>query len=43
MDLVYGLELAMASSSTSESGGLLVSSTVQSTKMLRDSIQTTEK
>jgi len=43
VDLVYGLELAMASSSTSESDSLPVSSAVQSTKVLRDPIQTTEK
>jgi len=42
VDLVYGL-VAMSSSSTSESDSLLVSNAVQSTKVLREPIQTTEK
>ena len=42
MELVYGL-VAMASSSTSESDSLPVSSEVQSTKVLQEPIQTAEK
>ena len=39
----YGLELALASSSTSESDSLPVSSAVQTTKVLREPMKTTEK